>query len=352
MATDPELIFAIDDLIVEFDTPEGVVRAVDGSGYQVSPGETLAVVGETGSGKSVTVLAALGLLDGGRIVSGTVTFDGQDLLRMPDRRRRRLLGSALTMVFQNPMSALNPVVRIGHQIAEVLRVHDRSLNKAAARRRSIELLERVGVPQAEIRHDQYPHQFSGGMLQRVVIAMAVANDPKVIIADEPTTAVDVTVQAQLLDLLRVAREETGAAVVMITHDLGVVAEVADRVAVMYAGRIVESGPVREIFAEPRHPYTVGLLACLPRLDQDIAELTPIPGAPPDLRHLPDGCAFHPRCTLSRGREQCQEQRPPLLAVAENGEPAVASACHFHDEVAAWAQEGTTADPDENGGQHG
>ncbi|HET8591395.1 MAG TPA: ABC transporter ATP-binding protein, partial [Nakamurella sp.] len=206
-------VLDIDSLVVEFDTPEGTVRAVDGVSYSVSAGETLAVVGETGSGKSVTVLAAFGLLDAGRIVSGTVRFGGQDLLRMPDKRLRRLLGSELTMVFQNPMSALNPVMTVGRQVAETLVVHDRKLSNAAARARSIELLSMVGVPQPDVRYDQYPHEFSGGMCQRVVIAMAIANNPKVIIADEPTTAVDVTVQAQLLELLRVARQETGAAVV-------------------------------------------------------------------------------------------------------------------------------------------
>lgn len=334
-------VLDIDSLVVEFDTPEGVVRAVDGVSYSVSAGETLSVVGETGSGKSVTVLAALGLLDAGRIVSGTVRFGDDDLLRMPDKRRRRLLGSELTMVFQNPMSALNPVMTVGRQVAETLVVHDRKLKNAAARTRSIELLSMVGVPQPDVRYDQYPHEFSGGMCQRVVIAMAIANNPKVIIADEPTTAVDVTVQAQLLELLRVARQETGAAVVLITHDLGVVAEVAERVAVMYAGRVVETAPVRQIFHAPRHPYTVGLLSCLPRLDRTVAELAPIPGSPPDLREIIAGCPFQPRCELSGGREICRTTRPPLLPTGDGA----SSACHFADEVPGWARHrGTAMEP--------
>jgi oligopeptide/dipeptide ABC transporter ATP-binding protein len=334
-------VLDIDSLVVEFDTPEGTVRAVDGVSYSVSAGETLAVVGETGSGKSVTVLAAFGLLDAGRIVSGTVRFGGQDLLRMPDKRLRRLLGSELTMVFQNPMSALNPVMSVGRQVAETLVVHDRKLSNAAARARSIELLSMVGVPQPDVRYDQYPHEFSGGMCQRVVIAMAIANNPKVIIADEPTTAVDVTVQAQLLELLRVARQETGAAVVLITHDLGVVAEVAERVAVMYAGRVVETAPVRQIFHAPRHPYTVGLLSCLPRLDRTVEELAPIPGSPPDLRETIAGCPFQPRCELSGGRDICRTTRPPLVPTGDGA----ASACHFADEVPGWARtRGTVVEP--------
>jgi len=325
-------VLEIKDLVVEFDTPEGVVRAVDGVSYTVHAGETLAVVGETGSGKSVTVLAALGLLDAGRVTSGTVEFGGFDLLRIPDKKRRRLLGSDLTMVFQNPMSALNPVMTVGRQVAETLVVHNRKLTSAAARGRSIELLGMVGVPQPDVRYDQYPHEFSGGMCQRVVIAMAIANNPKVIIADEPTTAVDVTVQAQLLELLRVARQETGAAVVLITHDLGVVAEVAERVAVMYAGRVVETAPVRQIFHSPRHPYTVGLLSCLPRLDRQVEALAPIPGSPPDLRETIRGCPFQPRCELSAGRELCLTTRPMLLNTGESA----ASACHFASEVPDWA----------------
>nr|WP_240942925.1 ABC transporter ATP-binding protein [Planosporangium thailandense] len=323
----------ISDLTVEFDTPEGTVRAVDHVSYSVDAGETLAVVGETGCGKSVTVLAALGLLGAGRIVSGAVTFGGADLLDMPAKKRRRLLGHDLTMVFQNPMTALNPVMTVGRQVAETLLVHEPKMSRGTARDRAIELLAMVGVPQPDVRYNQYPHEFSGGMCQRVVIAMAIANKPRLIVADEPTTAVDVTIQAQLLDLLRVAREETGAAVVMITHDLGVVAEVAERVAVMYAGRVVEMAPVEQIFRSPRHPYTVGLLSCLPRLDRDVSELIPIPGAPPDLRDVARGCPFEPRCEMSAARSACQNTRPPLMPA----DPNSVSACHFVDEVESWAR---------------
>ncbi|WP_211229487.1 ABC transporter ATP-binding protein [Nakamurella lactea] len=330
-------VLQIEDLAVEFTTPEGVLRAVDGVSYSVDAGETLAVVGETGSGKSVTVLAALGLLDAGRIVSGRVMFDGLDLLRLPDKKLRRLLGSNLTMVFQNPMSALNPVMTVGRQVAETLVVHDRKLTNKGARGRAIELLALVGVPQPDVRFNQYPHEFSGGMCQRVVIAMAIANNPRVIIADEPTTAVDVTVQAQLLDLLQVAREETGAGVVLITHDLGVVAEVADRVAVMYAGRVVETAPVRNIFRAPQHPYTVGLLSCLPRLDSTVEELVPIPGSPANLLIRSPGCAFQPRCGLSADRDICTSDRPELAAAAADSAAAGSwAACHFADETTAWS----------------
>lgn len=325
-------VLEISHLAVEFDTPEGVVRAVNDLSYSVDAGETLAVVGETGCGKSVTVLAALGLLEAGRVVSGEVRFDGADLFRMPPKKRRRLLGKQLTMIFQNPMAALNPVMTVGRQVSEVLLVHEPRLGKKKARERAIELLAMVGVPQPDVRYGQYPHEFSGGMCQRVVIAMAIANKPRVIVADEPTTAVDVTIQAQLLDLLRVAREETGAAVVLITHDLGVVAEVAERVAVMYAGHIVEMAPVDRIFRHPRHPYTVGLLSCLPRLDRDVSELLPIPGSPPDLRDPGEGCPFQPRCELSAGRDVCKTSRPPLAPAGPNSR----SACHFIDEVEDWA----------------
>lgn len=326
-------VLEISDLCVEFDTPEGVLRAVDHVSYSVAAGETLAVVGETGSGKSVTVLAALGLLDAGRVVSGTVTFDGIDLLAMTSKQRRRLLGRDLTMVFQDPMSALNPVMTVGRQVAETLLVHDPKLGRTAARDRAIEVLRMVGVPQPEIRFSQYPHEFSGGMCQRVVIAMAIVNEPRVIVADEPTTAVDVTIQAQLLDLLRVAREETGAAVILITHDLGVVAEVAERVAVMYAGRIVEMASAEQIFRRPGHPYTAGLLSCLPTLDRDVSELIPIPGAPPDLRDVGQGCPFEPRCEMAAGRSQCRHERPPLTATVQGR----LSACHFAGEVEDWVR---------------
>ncbi len=329
-------VLSVRDLVVEFTTPAGVMRAVDGMSYDVHGGETLSVVGETGSGKSVTVLAALGLLQPANLrrVSGEVLLGGVELLSLPVADLRRRLGRDVAMIFQDAISALNPVQRVGDQIAEALRVHDRALSTHVARTRVVELLELVGVPHPRARYDQYPHQFSGGMCQRVMIAMAIANQPLVLIADEPTTALDVSVQAQILDLLRLAREETGAGVVLITHDLGVVAETADRVAVTYAGRIVESGAVTSIFTRPRHPYTAALMRALPRLDGTATRLLPIPGQPPDLTEIPPGCAFAPRCPISRGRGVCVDTRPALRVDQVGGG---ASACHFPDEAAGLRQ---------------
>ncbi|WP_246082945.1 ABC transporter ATP-binding protein [Nonomuraea diastatica] len=326
-------VLSLRDLVVEFTTSAGVVRAVDGMSYDVFGGETLSVVGETGSGKSVSVLAALGLLrtPNLRRVSGKAMLGDVDLLTLHEPDLRRRLGRDVAMIFQDAISALNPVQRVGHQIAEALRVHDRTLSAAAARTRVVELLDMVGVPHPGTRYDQYPHQFSGGMCQRVMIAMAIANRPKVLIADEPTTALDVSVQAQILDLLRVARQETGAGVVLITHDLGVVAETADRVSVTYGGRIVEAGDVTQIFTRPRHPYTAALLGALPRLDTASDRLLPIPGQPPDPSELPPGCAFAPRCPISRGRAVCTELRPEPVP---DGSGTGASACHFPDEAAS------------------
>ncbi|MBL1065139.1 ABC transporter ATP-binding protein [Streptomyces sp. 7-21] len=321
------------NVTVEFTTPAGVVRAADDVSYDVHPGETLGVVGETGSGKSVTVLAALGLLGASNVrrVSGQALLGGEggtDLLALPGPEVRRVLGREIAMVFQDPVSALNPVQKVGDQIAETLRVHDRTLSARAARARTIELLRTVGVPHPEGRYDAYPHQFSGGMCQRAVIAMAIANQPRVLIADEPTTALDVSVQAQILDVLRLAARETGAATVMITHDLGVVAETADRVCVMYGGRVVETGTVHELFARPRHPYTAALLSSLPRLDARQDRLIPIPGQPPDPLRLPPGCPFEPRCPVGRGRQECRTVRPEPRAAGTGS-----SACHFPQEAA-------------------
>ncbi|HLV73761.1 MAG TPA: ABC transporter ATP-binding protein [Vulgatibacteraceae bacterium] len=330
-------LLEIEDLVVEFDGDEETVRAVDGAGYAVAPGETLGVVGESGSGKSVTAMSALGLIKPpGRIVSGRIVFDGTDLRALPPRELRRLRGGRMAMIFQDPMTALNPVMTVGAQIREALRLHRPDMSRAAARERAVELLELVGVPGAERRLKQYPHEFSGGMRQRAMIAMAIANDPDLLIADEPTTALDVTVQAQVLDLIRLTRRETGAATVLITHDLGVVAELADRVVVMYAGRVVEHGPVAEIFESPRHPYTRGLLDSLPDLDGDVGDLTPIPGSPPTPGEVPRGCAFAPRCPMARAR--CREERPEP---AQSG-PGRGSACHFHHELAG--EETTDARP--------
>ncbi|MEO3763191.1 dipeptide ABC transporter ATP-binding protein [Streptomyces sp. B5E4] len=329
MAPDTGSALSIRDLTVEFDTPAGVVRAADGVSYDVAAGETLGVVGETGSGKSVTALAALGLLSAGNVrrVAGQALLGGTDLLALPADELRAVLGREVAMIFQDPGSALNPVQRVGDQIAEALRVHDRTLSAPAARARTVELLDEVGVPNPAGRYDAYPHQFSGGMCQRAVIAMAIANRPRVLIADEPTTALDVSVQAQILDVLRRAARETGAATVLITHDLGVVAETADRLCVMYGGRVVESGTVYDVFARPRHPYTAALLASLPRLDVRADRLTPIPGRPPDLIEVTPGCAFAPRCPVGHDRPRCAQERPEPVAT-DGG----LSACHYPDEA--------------------
>jgi oligopeptide/dipeptide ABC transporter ATP-binding protein len=310
----------------------GAVHAVDDVTFDLYPGRSLGLVGESGSGKTTTGRAIMRLIEPS---SGTVQLGDLTVDRHTDRRR---LARDMSMVFQDPLGSLNPRLSAVANVAEPLRVQ--GIGNASERRaRATELLGQVGLRADQV--ERVPAEFSGGMCQRVVIAMAIANNPKVIIADEPTTAVDVTVQAQLLEWLRVARHETGAAVVLITHDLGVVAEVAERVAVMYAGRVVETAPVRQIFHAPRHPYTVGLLSCLPRLDRTVAELAPIPGSPPDLRETIQGCPFQPRCELSGGRDICRTTRPPLVARGD----AAASACHFADAVPGWARHrGTVVEP--------
>jgi oligopeptide/dipeptide ABC transporter ATP-binding protein len=325
-------VLSVRGLVTEFVTPAGVVRAVDDVTWELHRGEVLGVVGESGSGKSVTAMSILGLIQRppGRIVAGEILFDGQDLLTMSEQQLRRLRGKDIGMIFQDPMTSLNPVLTVGAQIAEAFRLHDRSMSGSEARARTVELLALVGVPNPEGRYDQYPHEHSGGMRQRAMIAMAIANDPKVLIADEPTTALDVTIQAQVLDVLRTAKERTNAATVLITHDLGLIAENADRVVVMYAGKVVEVARVHEVFAAPRHPYTLGLMSSLPRLDADLEQLAAIPGSPPNLIDRPPGCAFHPRCRVSKGREVCRTQVPPLYDVGGGQR----SACHFHEEVPA------------------
>jgi peptide/nickel transport system ATP-binding protein len=322
-----EILLRVSHLSVAFRSASGLVRAVDDISFDVRRGETLAIVGESGSGKSVTFMASLGLLAADNLerVDGEVLFEGRDLLRMSAAERRRVLGGEIGMVFQDPMAALNPVQRVGAQIAEALRLHDGKLSAAAARKKAIELLELVGLPQPAVRANQYPHQFSGGMCQRAMIAMAIANRPKLLIADEPTTAVDVSVQAQLLDVLQVAQQETGAATVLITHDMGVVAQTADRMCVLYAGRIAETGAVAEVFGAPEHPYTAGLIDCIPQLSGPIGRLRPIPGSPPDLSAVPPGCAFAPRCRVGAGHAECTSQRPPLSSGTGAGR---LRACHF------------------------
>jgi oligopeptide/dipeptide ABC transporter ATP-binding protein len=328
-------VLSVTDLHVTFHGEENTVRAVRGVSWQVEPGEVLGIVGESGSGKSVSVSSILGLLPSppAEVSGGPVVFQGRDLLEMPERELESVRGREIAMIFQDPMTAFNPVKTIGHQIVEAIRVHDRAVSRSAARDRTIQLLTMVGVPDPTARFSQYPHEYSGGMRQRAMIAMAIANQPKLLIADEPTTALDVTIQAQILELLDVVRKETDAATILITHDLGVIAEVADRVLVMYAGRIVESTTIMPLFESPRHPYTLGLLGSLPRLDTHMETLFSIPGQPPDMSHVATGCAFAPRCSLSRGRSLCREVDPPL--VKANGGW---SACHFVDDMEAASKE--------------
>ena len=309
-----ETLLRIDDLRTEFRLRRRTVHAVNGVTLELHAGETLGIVGESGCGKTVTALSILRLIPEppGRIAGGHVWYKGQDLARLDQRDMRRIRGKEIAMIFQDPMVALNPVLTIGHQIAEVLRLH-LGLDKAAARRRSVELLAHVDIPDAESRLSAYPHQFSGGMRQRVMIAMALACEPKVLIADEPTTALDVTIQAQILDLIGRLRREHGTAVILITHNLGIVAGLCDRVAVMYAGYVVEEAPVRELFRNPRHPYTIALLNSAPRSDRDPSErLSPIEGTPPELDQLPVGCPFAPRCRFACA--PCWEENPPLEAI--------------------------------------
>jgi peptide/nickel transport system ATP-binding protein len=318
-----EPLLEVDDLRVRFHTEGGVVHAVDGISYSIEPGQVLGIVGESGSGKSVSSLAIMGLQRGsGTMVSGTATFEGRNLLTLPNEEIRKIRGNDISMVFQDPLSSLHPFYRVGRQLVEAVRVHHPEVSRRAARERAIELLALVGIPDARGRVDAYPHEFSGGMRQRVMIAMALSNSPKLLIADEPTTALDVTVQAQILELLDGLKRELGMALIIITHDLGVVAETADEIAVMYAGRIVERGRTDVIFAAPEHPYTWGLLQSIPRLDspRDV-ELVPIGGRPPSLINRPSGCTFHPRCAYVRERHKQVE--PPLEPVPNDPDHVVA-----------------------------
>ncbi|QTE00681.1 ABC transporter ATP-binding protein [Streptomyces cyanogenus] len=317
------MLLEVRDLWVEFRTRDGVAHAVNGVSYEVDAGETLAVLGESGSGKSVTAQAVMGILDTppAGITRGEILFDGRDLLTLKEEERRRIRGAGMAMIFQDALSALNPVMTVGDQLGEMFVVH-RGMSRKDARARAVELMERVRIPGAAQRVRDYPHQFSGGMRQRIMIAMALALEPALIIADEPTTALDVTVQAQVMDLLAELRREYRMGLVLITHDLGVVADVADRIAVMYAGRIVESAPVHDIYKAPAHPYTRGLLDSIPRLDQKGQQLYAIKGLPPNLTHIPPGCAFHPRCPMAR--DVCRTDEPPLHPVPGGR----GSACHF------------------------
>ena len=328
-------LLEVEDLRVEFRTRDGVAKVINGVTYHVDAGETLAVLGESGSGKSVTAQAIMGILDTppGFVTGGQIRFHGEDMLTMSDEGRRKIRGNGIAMVFQDALSALNPVFNIGFQIGEQFRVRQ-GLSRKEAKKRTIELLDQVKIPNAKQRVSEFPHQFSGGMRQRVMIAMAIALDPRILIADEPTTALDVTVQAQVMDLLKELQRETGMGLVLITHDLGVVNEVADNVAVMYAGRIVERGTVDDVFTTPGHPYTEGLMKSVPNVEAKGGRLQPITGQPPNLSRIPSGCPFHPRCARRRlgaeaapGRD-CAVDRPPLRLVV----PGREAACHYSEEV--------------------
>jgi len=323
-------LLEVRDLRTEFHTDDGIVGAVDGVSFTVQSGQVLGIVGESGSGKSVTCLTVMGLNDPKFARStGEVLFRGEDLLKAPRSRLRDIRGNEIAMIFQDPMTSLNPVHKVGRQLQEAVLLH-KDVTRKQARDRALELLKAVGIPRAERRIDDYPHQFSGGMRQRVMIAMALVNDPDLIIADEPTTALDVTTQAQILALIKRVQDDFGSAVIMITHDLGVVAETADDVIVMYAGRIAERAPVRAVFNEPRHPYTWGLMGSLPRLDVIVDRLYQIPGQPPSLLRPPSGCRFHPRCAYAM--PVCREVEPQLEIAA--GDPAHQQACHLDEQTKA------------------
>ncbi len=317
-------LLEVSDLKMHFHTRDGVVKAVDGVSFDLDCGETLGVVGESGSGKSVSAMTLMRLIPmpPGRIEGGEALFKGKSLLTMSDADMRAIRGNEIAMIFQDPMTSLNPVYRIGKQLAEPLQLH-KGMNRKQAETRAAELLDLVGIPHASSRIKDYPHQFSGGMRQRVMIAMALANDPDILIADEPTTALDVTIQAQIIELMEELQERTNAAIIMITHDLGVVADMADRILVMYAGRAVEYGTVDEVFYQPHHPYTWGLMDSLPRPDMTVkGVLCPIKGQPPSLIHVPGGCSFNPRCPYAK--ERCRIETPLL----RNIDGTHMAACHF------------------------
>jgi len=346
-------LVSVEDLRVHFHTDAGVVKAVDGVSWSIAPGETLGIVGESGSGKSVSALAVMGLVSQPPArITGRILFNGRDLLTAGEDELRALRGRDISMIFQDPLTALNPVFKVGHQVAEVIQAHEK-IGKIPARKRAVDLLAEVGIPNARQRAEEYPHQYSGGMRQRAMIAMALALDPALLLADEPTTALDVTVQAQIMSLLRKLQESRGTAIVLITHDLGVVAGHADRVivmyagkvamilvthdlpvvaqvcsraAVMYAGRIVEAGLTQDLYHDPRHPYSLGLLSSVARLDRRRTDrLRPIPGQPPSLIRVPPGCPFHPRCAFAT--EICSREMPPLTGPASH-----LAACHHQDRV--------------------
>jgi peptide/nickel transport system ATP-binding protein len=316
-------VLSVRNLKVEFPTRRGVLTAIDDISFDIGPGEVLGVVGESGAGKSITGTAVIGLIEPpGRIAGGQVLLRGQRIDNLPQEQMRKIRGKRIGMVFQDPLTSLNPLYRIGEQLIETIRTHS-TLSESAARKKALSLLEEVGIPAPDTRIDNYPHQFSGGMRQRVVLALALAAEPELVIADEPTTALDVSVQAQIIALLKRLCAQHGAAVMLITHDMGVIAETADRVAVMYAGRIAEIGPVRDVIKKAQHPYTKGLMGSIPHLSERGGRLTQIDGAMPRLTEIPPGCAFNPRCTF-RG-QRCLVERPDLMAAG-----ASRAACWLHD----------------------
>ena len=322
-----EILIQVNDLCTHFFTEAGEVKAVDGVTFEIHKGETLGVVGESGSGKSVTAMSILKLIPSppGKIVRGEVLFNGKDLLKTTEHEMMKIRGNEIAMIFQDPMTSLNPVLTIGDQIMEAIILHQK-VSKSEAKKKAVEMLKKVGIPEAETRVNNYPHQFSGGMRQRAMIAMALSCNPKLLIADEPTTALDVTIQAQILDLMNKLKEDFGTAIMMITHDLGVVAELCQKVLVMYAGNTVEYADAKTLFANPKHPYTWGLLGSLPKLNEDEKQrLEPIEGQPPDLRHLPQGCNFAPRCKYKM--PVCEQQKPVLREI----EPGHFVRCHLEDQ---------------------
>lgn len=315
-----ERLLEVRNLKTYFYTEDGVVPAVDGVDFSIDKGTTLGIVGESGCGKSVTSLSIMGLIPNppGKVVDGEIIFEGEDLLKKSEAEMRRIRGNDISMIFQEPMTSLNPVFTIGNQIMEAIILHQ-GLSKSDARDKTVEMLRLVGIPSPEKRVDEYPHQLSGGMRQRVMIAMALSCNPKLLIADEPTTALDVTIQAQILDLMRKLKDELGTAIMLITHDLGVVAELCEQVVVMYAGKIVERGDVETIFAEPTHPYTLGLLGSIPKLNETQRRLQAIPGVVPNPAFMPEGCRFHPRCRYAT--EECRNQEPELMDLGGGHEVA-------------------------------